>query len=143
MAGRPKASPKKCVRCKGKVKRADGRRAWDASLCRKCWNASTKKTKVVSGLNLLQGRTAQAIALECSLAALAAFCMPVQTQAVAYEEGAARKLQLASACGHLQIDTSRQLSTSYPSAERGHLQRSQHGDFGFVSAPREACTRRH
>ena len=92
MAGRPKAKPKKCVSCRGKVKRADGRRAWDASLCRKCWNASKKKTKVVSGQNLHQGRTAQAIAQECALAALAAFCMSVATQAVAHEKSATRKL---------------------------------------------------
>ena len=98
---------------------------------------------MLSGQNLLKGRTAQAIAHARLLAALAASCMPVQTQAVAYEKGSTRKLQLASARGHLQIDTSRQLGTSCASAERRHLQRSQHSDFGLVSAPREARTRRH
>ena len=59
---RAMAEVKACLGCRRRVSKSDGRRAYAAQLCQTCWPKHVKQARVVSQLNLEQGRTSQAAA---------------------------------------------------------------------------------
>ena len=134
MAGRPSASPKKCQsgRCTWMVRKSDGRRAYEAGLCKRCWRTSTRRSKAVSKQNLLKGRTTQVGFALRQLALPAIVSLPGKANAMAPEASETRSLLPAITGDCLQTDTSCRHSSPHPAAERWQGQRAQPGNTGIV-----------
>ena len=77
---RAKAEDKPCLGCKGLVHKRDGRRAYVAQLCHRCWPKHLMQAKVVSNYNLEQGRTSQATVSQAMLCSAVRACQSRKKQ---------------------------------------------------------------